>query len=246
METPVSGAGYLLQGFKLIWKPGVKRYVFIPLLINILVFATAITGLVNSFDSMMAWVLAKLPSWEWLAWLAQFIWILAALAVMIIVFYTFTLVANIIAAPFNSFLSGKVQLHLTGKEPQLNETLAEEVKRSIRSELIKLFYMISRALPAAVIILILSFIPLLTVFTPVLWFILSAYLLSLEYLDYSTGNNGGVFINTRRLCKQHRSSSLGFGAMVTLATSIPLLNLFVMPAAVAGGTAFWLQKETSK
>lgn len=37
-------------------------------------------------------------------------------------------------------------------------------------------------------------------------------------------------------------SSLGFGVIVYLMIAIPILNLIVMPAAVAGGTVFWVEK----
>lgn len=241
--NPTGGAKHFIAGFGLMLKPGVKRYVFFPLLINILVFAAAIAGLAHYFDQLNAWMMDFLPDWEWLAWLTKLLWLLFTLALALVVFYTFTIIANIIAAPFNSFLADKVQEHLTGKPGCVDETLSQEVVRSIRSELIKLMYMISRVVPAAIVLAILSFIPLVNTLTPILWFLLSAWLLSLEYTDYSTGNNGGQFSDTKALAKAHRGDALGFGALVTLATSIPILNLFVMPAAVAGGTAFWVEKQ---
>ena len=39
-----------------------------------------------------------------------------------------------------------------------------------------------------------------------------------------------------------RFAGLGFGAVVTLAITIPIVNLFVIPAAVAGATVFWVDQ----
>ena len=40
MSNPVSGFGYFLKGLTLITKPGVKRYVAIPIVINFVIFAS--------------------------------------------------------------------------------------------------------------------------------------------------------------------------------------------------------------
>ena len=40
MSNPVSGFGYFLKGLTLITKPGIKRFVAIPLLINFIIFAS--------------------------------------------------------------------------------------------------------------------------------------------------------------------------------------------------------------
>ena len=42
---------------------------------------------------------------------------------------------------------------------------------------------------------------------------------------------------------QRRGLGLGFGALLALAIGMPVINLLVAPAAVAGGTALWLQLE---
>lgn len=55
----------------------------------------------------------KLPNWlHWLDWL---LWPIVVLALLIIVFYSFTLVANLIASPFNGILAEKAEAILTGR-----------------------------------------------------------------------------------------------------------------------------------
>ncbi|MEA3276514.1 MAG: sulfate transporter CysZ, partial [Pseudomonadota bacterium] len=87
--TPVSGAGYLFMGVGLIRQPGLKRFVLIPLLINILVFSAAIYYGVLQFESFIVWMESKIPSWlQWLDWI---LWPMFVLALFIVVFYSFTL-----------------------------------------------------------------------------------------------------------------------------------------------------------
>ena len=60
---PVSGPGYLVEGMKLIIRPGLRRFVLIPLLINILVFSAAIWYGISRFDSFLVWMESRIPSW---------------------------------------------------------------------------------------------------------------------------------------------------------------------------------------
>jgi CysZ protein len=39
-----------------------------------------------------------------------------------------------------------------------------------------------------------------------------------------------------------RFLNLGFGSAVSVATMTPILNFLVMPAAVAGATALWIEQ----
>ena len=42
-HNPFGGIGYLLHGFSLLTKPGLKRFVIIPLLLNIILFSLLIS-----------------------------------------------------------------------------------------------------------------------------------------------------------------------------------------------------------
>ena len=104
--SPISGAGYLLKGMRLVMQPGLRRFVLLPLLINILVFSAAIWYGVSQFESFLTWMESRIPSWlHWLDWI---LWPLFVLVLVILVFYSFTLVANLLASPFNSLLAEEV------------------------------------------------------------------------------------------------------------------------------------------
>jgi CysZ protein len=242
--SPVSGAGYLLEGVRIIARPGLRRFVIVPLLINVAVFSAAIWYGVSRFDDLVAWVQSRIPSLpDWLAWLEQglawVLWPLFVLLVVILVFYGFTLVANLIAAPFNGLLAEKVELTLTGRPVdggggfrqammQLAPTLIDEIR--------KVLYALFWAVP----FLILAF--LVPVVGPVLWFLFTAWTLTLEYADFPMGNHGLTFRDMRRRLRGRPVLSLGFGAAVAVLTMVPVANFIAMPSAVAGATALWLRE----
>ena len=236
----LGGPGYLISGFKLLREPGIRPFAIIPLLINIvliiLIFVGGTMGMGSLLDAWLGW----LP--EWLQWLKTLLWILFAIGLIILLAFSFTLLANLIAAPFNGWLSAKVEEHLTGQKPDTGMTMMQEAMHSIRVELGLLWFFLSRAAVLGIVSLLLFWIPVVNAILPVLWFAFSAYMLALEYLDHPMANQGLNFKNKRRMLAQHRSLSLSFGATATFLTTLPLVNLFIMPAAVAGATQAWVER----
>lgn len=72
--------------------------------------------------------------------------------------------------------------------------------------------------------------------------LVSGWLLALEYVDYPASNHEVRFKELRLRLRKRRALTLGFGTAVVAATMVPVLNLFVMPAAVAGATALWVSE----
>ena len=60
--------------------------------------------------------------------------------------------------------------------------------------------------------------------------------------NWTKGNHNIRFKEQRARLGQKKLLSLGFGGSTLLATMIPLVNFFVMPAAVAGATALWVEQ----
>jgi CysZ protein len=230
------GARYLLRGLKLIHRPGLRRYAYLPLILNTLLFAALIWLGATQFD---AFINTFLPPWlEWLRWL---LWPLFAVTIAIAVFFIFSLFVNLVSAPFNGLLAEAVEQHLSG-EPisPLNprQGLLREVLFALGMELRKLSYFLGRAVP----LLLLSLIPGLNVAAPFLWMTFGAWMLALQYLDYPLGNHGISFSQQRQYLRRHYSLGLGFGSATLLANAIPLVNFLVIPSAVAGATALWVER----
>ena len=236
MKNSFSGMHYLFEGLRLIRQPGLRRYVAVPLLVSIVFFSGAMLGLGYWLETLINLLLGYLPSW--LDWLRYLLWPVFAIAGVLIIFYSFSLITNFIAAPFNGMLAEAVEQHLTGQPIDTGgwKSLLQDIVPSLLSELRKLLYFVLRALPLGLLFLI----PVVNIAAPFLWALFSAWMLAIEYLDYPMANHLLHFSEQRRRLRQRRLLSLGFGGSSLLMTMIPLLNFLAMPASVAGATAMWV------
>jgi CysZ protein len=231
----VSGADCFIEGLRLISLPGLRRYVIIPLAINVLVLAGVIAYGVSQYDAWTTLVTGWLP--EWLQFLSGIFAFVAAMLVFVVMLYLFTIVANMISAPFNAILSVKVEEHLTGRIPGTNPPISVVVFRSLAREFGKLFYYLPRLLG----LVLLTFIPFLNAAAPVLWILFGAWMMTIQYVDYAADNNEVSFSSLRARLGEARFQATLFGVLVYLGLAIPVFNLILIPASVAGGTVFWVK-----
>ncbi len=245
MGNPLKGAAYFLQGLGLLRQPGIKRFVFIPLLINILIFSLGLWFAVSQFNIFIDWALSSLP--DWLDWLKWIMWPLFVLTFYGLVFFTFSIIANIVAAPFNGPLSSAVEKKLTGHDSNVpGRTFIEEVKDSLGNEVIKLKYSLYLLMPLAFLSLLGMAFPLIAPFVALVWMIYTTWVLALEYAEFPMGNHGIGFKQIRQQLAAKRLLSLSFGGMVLLGTMIPLINFLVIPVAVAGATKMFIEEFQTK
>ena len=228
------GAGYFIKGFELIRTPGIRRFVFIPLTVNLILFVSAFYYMFLQLESYM------LTIEDWLgdsfAWLSSFIWPLAVLFVLIIFSFIFSSVANWIAAPFNGLLSEKVEALLTNQS--LNDGSAldvvKDIPRTLGREVSKLAYYLPRAIGFFLLYWILP------VIGQVLWFLFLAWMMAVQYKDYPFDNHKIDFAQMRQALKQRQGLSYSFGITTAIFSMIPFINLVVMPVAICGATALWV------
>jgi CysZ protein len=231
----LAGAGYLFKGFRLIRQPGIRRFVFIPLVINVMVFTALTWGGYYAFNSLMITLLPASESF-WYELLRGVLWLLYAGVIVVVLFFSFTIVANLIGAPFNGVLAERIEQRLVAASTDISGL---GVITSLTNETRKLFYMMVIGLFG----LILMFIPVVNLIS---WSVIAAWLLAVEYLSYPLENHGATLRQVRRRLRGSYLLSMGFGVAVMLATLIPGVNLFVMPAAVAGATALWVDHWRGK
>lgn len=236
----LSGARYLIKGTRLLARPELRRFIVVPILINITVFTAAIWLGTIYFETMLDRIMPESSQW-WFESVRTIVWILFGVIILLITFFTFTVIANIIGAPFNGLLAEIVEEQLAGKRPGENEGVRQFISTiipSIANELKKLFYFTV----SGVAIFLIFLIPGLNIISPLVWIIFTSWMLALEYIAYPMENHNIYFSRARKELKGKKSITLGFGLTVMLATAIPLINFFVMPSAVAGATAMWLDR----
>lgn len=236
-----TAARQLNRGVQLVNTPGVRRFVIVPLVINIAVF-----GVLGW--AAYAWFASWLEGFSVLRWASEvpllggvlaFFRGLIAFAVFTVLVFLIALFSNLLAAPFNGLLAERVEAHLTGKSaPDMPlMTLLKSLPRTIGSEIRKLFYLAFMLIGIG----ILHFIPVINLVAPFLLMTFGAWMFAMEYWDYPMGNHGAVFSDVRQFARKHKRAAFGFGCVVAFFSSIPLVNFFVMPVAVAGATALWVE-----
>jgi CysZ protein len=225
-NNPAVAASYLIKGLRFLTRTELRKFIIIPVLINLVLYSAAlwlgyhyVSDLINQF----------IPGWlQWLSWI---LWPLFFISFFIVGFFTFTVLANLLAAPFYGKLSAKTLAIITGHTSASAEAPLAKV---IFAELRRAGYMGSRALP----ILILSIIPGLNVIAPVLWALFGAWGMSLEYMAYPLENEGVLFSEQKQLAKNIRLGALSFGGAAAFGLAIPIFNIIVAPAAVIGATIY--------
>jgi CysZ protein len=166
---------------------------------------------------------------------------MAVLLVSVVAMYAFSTLANLLAAPFNGLLAEKTEELLTGQAVNSKETVwgaIKQVPRIFMKELHKLGFQIKWI----ILLLVVSFIPGLNLIAPICWFCFSAWMTALEYCDYPMDNHQHSFPQVREAVATQRWPCFGFGSLVMMGNMVPLLNLFMMPAAVCGATLLWVER----
>jgi CysZ protein len=225
-NNPVLAVGYLFKGLKLLGSPELRAFIMIPILINVVLYSVALTlGYFYISDLIAQFI----PSWlQWLSWV---LWPLFFLSFFIVGFFTFTVLANMMSAPFYGKLAAKTQAMISGQaRPSAEQPLA----KVIGAELKRAGYLATRALP----LLILSVIPGINVVAPFLWALFGAWGMALEYMAYPLENEGVLFDEQQQLVKSVRLGALSFGGVAVVGLTIPVLNIIVAPAAVIGATIY--------
>lgn len=226
-NNPVLAVGFLFKGLKLLTSPELRKFIIIPMLINVVLYSVA---LVLGYFYISDLIDQFIPGWlQWLSWI---LWPLFFISFFIAGFFTFTVFANMLASPFYGKLSAKTMALVSDKtfataEQPLVKVLVAESKR--------MGYLAIRALP----LLILSIIPGINVLAPFLWALFGAWGMALEYLAYPLENQGVLFSEQKELVKSVRLGALSFGGLAVLGLTVPVLNIIIAPAAVIGATLYF-------
>jgi CysZ protein len=237
--SPAKAIDYFFAGARFVMQPGLRKFILIPLLVNILIFIAVTIVLLNVFNDFLFQVEQWTPQWlDWLTWL---LWPLIAFIFLVVYGYSFNIITNLLAAPFFGVLAEKIEMQLTGSAPP-EETWSELIPRTLKRELIKIWYFVSRGLLVLIIFFVLLFIPganLLGTLLAALW---SCWCMVIQYSDYPADNHQLNFRELRHRLNQQQLTSYSYGGIILLGSMVPVLNIFVTPIAVAGATIFWVKE----
>ena len=234
-NNPIYAMQCFLTGFKLLAKKELRKFLWIPLLINLCLYTAA---LAIAYFYLVGIVATFIPNWlQWLSWLLIPLFFACFFVVM---FFTFTILANLLASPFYTQLAEKTLLLLYKEDESEDKSSAPPVTVEVKwttmmkGELRRISYLIKWMIP----LVILSFIPVINLIAPVMWAIFAAWGMALEFLAYPLENKGLVFPEQKKLISSVRFGSLTLGGITMGGLAVPVFNLLVSPTAVIAATVY--------
>ena len=231
VRYPFGAARFLLR------RPSLLRYLVIPFLINLLVFSVTVYFGFNLFQDLLSTYAPGTDVWYGLLFY-YLAWIVALILTAVLVFFTFTVIGNLIASPFNEVLSERAEQLISGRQQTNTESgqFWRDARRSLVVELKKMsFFVVGmlllfslNLLPGIGALLYALLAPLLTLF-----------FLVVEYLAFVLMRKQMSFAEQRRYVVRRPMLMAGFGCGVFCLLAIPFLQFFCIPLAVVGATQLW-------
>lgn len=236
-ESPLGafGAGVetCLEGFRIVRSTRALRLLSLaPAAVNLAVLALLVYGVIEGRPFVAEWIA---PGASGLS--GVLVWLGALVAVLVAAFLLYPVLVSVLAAPFNDALSAAVEREIrrrTVSEPFGIARAAADLARPIGQALrIALF-----RLAATVFLLPLGLVP---VAGPIVLFLVSAAFTAFDHVDLPASRVRMSYAEKRELLARHRAASLGFGVVAQALLLVPIVNVFLLPAAVAGGTLLYFR-----
>ena len=218
--------------------PSLLKFVLIPFLINLIVFSGSIYLGLDFFNDRVVHLIPQGEAWYW-AILYYFLWVLAVVVTAAMVFFSFTVVGNLISSPFNDLLSQKTERLLTGASddgPFSLKVFWQDALRTLMVELKKISVFVAMML----FLLLLNLVPVIgSMIYSVLAVTLTLFFLVVEYMGFVFSRKRMNFGDQRRYIFSRKTTMLGFGTGVLALLAIPFLQFICIPLAVVSATRLW-------
>lgn len=224
----VYGISLPVQAFRLIiGKPALILWSLLPISITIVLYVQVISRLQ---EFVTTWMSDKIPSLGVSAdgWFAMSLMILVKVLLILVSAVTFSVVATIIASPFNDFLAESSEKWI---EPRLPPPVGSGWGMRTRLILIDLGKTIA-ATAATICALLLAWVPLVGFLSA----LIAALLVCFQYISYAQTRRGVGLGGGLAFLWRHLFACAGFGAVISVLFAIPLASSLALPLAVVGGT----------
>ncbi len=211
-----------------------------PTLIALALYLLTITTVYRNSDRYVSMFRGYIYTADQATILAKLLTAVLIIFIFVLMSWTFVIVVGIIAAPFNSMLSSRIEKKLVQQtvNPDRKETLqkiGQGLGQTFKNELKKLIFIVI----VAALAFILNLFPL---FYPVGIFLVSV-LLAVQFLDYSWSRHdlhfGACLKDT--LLNIIPYSLTGF--LFLLLVTVPIINAFIPALATSYYTVLWLHRQ---
>jgi len=231
------------QSLGIILRKGYKRYIALPILINLLLLILTIwvsiylgSGL---SEKVMQWINLENEGWE------NFLGILTSILIRVLIFLiyfsVYKYVILILLSPFLSFLSEKVERLKSGKEygfsfAQLMRDIGRSVVINFRNFIIEIFL--------TLLLSLLAFLPLIGLISPFLIIFVQSYFFGFALIDYNLERRKIKWRSSEKWMRKNAVTVTLSGLYFHLCFLIPFLGWIIAPVwGVAAGTLTFLRLE---
>lgn len=245
------GFGYPFRGFGFLRRnPDLARYWLWPILITGTALLASLWLSVRYHDDLLALLWPDPTGTDWvsriLTVLHSIVEVFAFFLIALLLGVICAATSSVVAAPFNDVLSEVVEQREAGIAPPpfAMARVVRDAGRTIRMEALKLACYLAVMVPMWILSLLLPGVGQVAYFLFAGLF--SAAYFALDYTDWPASRRGLGIRQRLAVLRSQPWLLLGFGACVWLLMWVPFVNLWLMPAAVAGGTRLWLDLEQSQ
>lgn len=244
--SAIQGFFYPYKGLKFIFSnPRLISFVAIPVVINALLYSLLIWYTQSKISGWIDSIIPTGDAWYW-AILSYVVIIIVGAIMLVMVFYTFTLVGNFILAPFNEIISERVELIYSGaglaeQSFSLGDFFSDMI-RSYKAEGGRLLLYLGGFL----LLLLFNLLPGVgTVIYGVVATVYSLFFLCWEFLDYPMERWRLTFRLKRSFAFKNLIVFIFFGAGSACLLIIPFINLAAIPVCVVGATLLFCDLKES-
>jgi len=233
------GFSYPLRAAKFLGrKPGLLKYLAIPFSINVLIFSLSVYFGLDFFQGTLETYAPSTDVWYGVI-LYYLAWTVALLLTTVLVFFSFTVIGNLIASPFNELLSERTEeLRKDQKtdQPFSFSRFVGDAKNALLVEIKKLSVFVICML----LLFAINFIPGIgSMIYAVLAPIFTLFFLVVEYMAFVLMRKQLSFGQQRKYISKRPVLMTGFACSIFCLLAIPFLQFFCIPLAVVGATLLW-------
>lgn len=214
---------------------------FIPTLIALAIYLFTIVGIYRNSDRFVSMFRGYIYTADQATILAKILTAILIIFVFFLMSWTFVLVVGIIAAPFNSLLSARIEEKLTSNRimDEDHQHALQEVKSSMSQTFKNEFKKIGLLIVVGSFAFVLNLIPFLY---PVAAFLI-ATLLAVQFVDYSWSRHNMPVSSCLKDVTVNIVPYFLSGVVFLALVAVPLVNAIVPAFATSYFTVLWLDRN---
>lgn len=208
------------------------RISLVPFIIDFFCLAGGLFFSVSRIPQAVSRIMKSPEFWYQFA-LYYLVWLLTALALLMITLFLVFVIANLITFPFNDLLAEKT-LHMRQVLPEKNRGFKAWTGRTFKN--------LGAMMRKTLVLLVIGGCLLLATLVPGVGFLgalAGLFIMAFDVLDYSFDQFHYSFGQRMRFVRTHFWAVSGFAGGLGLTMAIPVINMVVMPASAVAGACFF-------